>query len=58
MGFLLNNKGFPHDMLDAVPVQVQEMKYRTRIPAKQGVTCYGIMDVSNFQRKEKSSAAE
>lgn len=37
-------------MLDAVPVQLQERKYRTRILTKQGVSCQEIMDVSNVPK--------
>lgn len=45
LGLNLSDDIFFRDLLDAIVlVQLQELKYRTRIPVTEGATLYGIMD--------------
>ncbi|KAL8929002.1 MAG: hypothetical protein Q9208_001445 [Pyrenodesmia sp. 3 TL-2023] len=45
LGLTLSEDTFFRDLLDAmVLIQLQELKYRTRIPVTEGATLYGIMD--------------
>ncbi|KAI4263619.1 MAG: hypothetical protein L6R42_001243 [Xanthoria sp. 1 TBL-2021] len=45
LGLASSDDLFFRDLLDAVVlIQLQDLKYRTRIPVKEGVTLYGIMD--------------
>ncbi|KAL8646746.1 MAG: hypothetical protein Q9210_005951 [Variospora velana] len=45
LGFALSDDVFFRDLLDAVVfIQLQELKYKTRIPVKDGATLYGILD--------------
>lgn len=49
LGLALNNDMFFRDLLDAVVlIQLQELKYKTRIPVKKGATLYGIMDETDY----------
>lgn len=49
MGLALSDDIFFRDLLDAVVlIQLQQLKYRTRIPVKAGATFYGIMDETNI----------
>ncbi|KAL8689171.1 MAG: hypothetical protein Q9224_004705 [Gallowayella concinna] len=52
LGLNLSDDMFFRDLLDAVVlIQLQDLKFKTRIPVKAGATLYGIMD-------ETSSLAE
>lgn len=45
LGIALSDDIFFRDLLDAVVlIQLQELKFKTRIPVKNGATLYGIMD--------------
>ncbi|KAL8860175.1 MAG: hypothetical protein Q9178_003439 [Gyalolechia marmorata] len=45
LGLELSDDKFFRDVLDAVVlIQLQGLKYKTRIPVKEGATLYGIMD--------------
>ncbi|KAL8751235.1 MAG: hypothetical protein Q9199_006559 [Rusavskia elegans] len=45
LGLALSDDLFFRDLLDAVVlIQLQDLKYRTRIPVEEGATLYGIMD--------------
>ncbi|KAL8671050.1 MAG: hypothetical protein Q9168_004443 [Polycauliona sp. 1 TL-2023] len=45
LGLPLSDDRFFRDLLDAVVlIQLQDIKYRTRIPVEEGATLYGIMD--------------
>lgn len=45
LGLALSDDMFFRDLLDAIVlIQLQELKYKTRIPVKDGATLYGIMD--------------
>ncbi|KAL9600254.1 MAG: hypothetical protein Q9219_003298 [cf. Caloplaca sp. 3 TL-2023] len=49
LGLSLSEDMFFRDLLDAVVlIQLQDIKYRTRIPVKNGATLYGIMDESGY----------
>ncbi|KAL8778940.1 MAG: hypothetical protein Q9213_007175 [Squamulea squamosa] len=49
LGLALSDDLFFRDLLDAVVlIQLQDLKYKTRIPVKEGVTLYGIMDETGY----------
>ncbi|KAL8833642.1 MAG: hypothetical protein Q9170_004163 [Blastenia crenularia] len=49
LGLALSDDAFFRDLLDAVVLcELQELKYETRIPVKEGATLYGIMDEFDY----------